>query len=137
VREIVRSHVNYVVADTQRWEQSAAYQLDTHPLVDAFVKNAGLGFAIPYLHNGESHDYIPDFIVRLKTEPRRHLILETKGYDDLEDVKRQAAARWVAAVNAEGSFGTWTYEVARRPTDVRVLLDRLAEAGGSVSRACT
>jgi type III restriction enzyme len=63
VREVVHSHLNYIVADTGRWEQSAAYLLDTHPLVEAFVKNAGLGFAIPYLHNGQVHDYIPDFIV--------------------------------------------------------------------------
>ena len=79
VREVTRSHVNYVVADTRVWEQSAAYVLDTHPAVDAFVKNAGLGFAIPYLHNGQSHDYQPDFIVRLTTNPVVHLILETEG----------------------------------------------------------
>ena len=54
----------------QKWEQSAAYIIDTHPAVEAFVKNAGLGFAIPYLHNGQPHDYVPDFIVRLKGEPR-------------------------------------------------------------------
>src|SRR5262249_52636967 len=53
VREVERSHVNYVVADTTRWEQSAAYHLDRHARVAAFVKNAGLGFAIPYLHNGQ------------------------------------------------------------------------------------
>ena len=47
VREVLKSHVNYVVADTKRWEQSAAYILDTHPEVEAFVKNAGLGFASP------------------------------------------------------------------------------------------
>ncbi len=41
VREVVRSHLNYVVADTAKWEQSAAYVVDTHPLVEAFVKNAG------------------------------------------------------------------------------------------------
>ena len=73
------SHLNYVVADTERWEQSAAYYIDTHPATDAFVKNAGLGFTIPYLHNGQTHDYMPDFIVRLKTDPPCHLILETKG----------------------------------------------------------
>jgi len=28
VREVERSHVNYVVADTAKWEQSAAYVLD-------------------------------------------------------------------------------------------------------------
>ena len=44
----------------------------------AIVKNAGLGFAIPYLHNGQPHDYMPDFIIRLKTEPPIHLILETR-----------------------------------------------------------
>jgi type III restriction enzyme len=49
VREVMHSHVNYVIADTQRWEQSAAYVIDTHQDVAAFVKNAGLGFAIPYL----------------------------------------------------------------------------------------
>jgi len=66
VREVVHCHLNYVVADTLRWEQSAAYLVDTHPAVAAFVKNAGLGFAIPYLFNGQAHDYVPDFIVRLK-----------------------------------------------------------------------
>ena len=77
--------------------------------VDAFVKNSGLGFAIPYLHNGQMHDYVPDFIVRLKTEPASHLILETKGYDPLEEVKAAAAERWVAAVNADGTYGPWAY----------------------------
>ena len=47
MREVVNSHVNYVVADTRVWEQAAAYVIDTHPAVQAFVKNAGLGFAIP------------------------------------------------------------------------------------------
>lgn len=74
MREVAKSHVNYVVADTKQWEQSAAYLIDTNDSVDAFVKNAGLGFAIPYFYNGEAHDYVPDFIVRLKTEPFRQPI---------------------------------------------------------------
>ena len=82
------------------------------------MKNAGLGFAIPYLHNGQTHDYVPDFIVRLRTEPARHLILETKGFDPLEEVKAAAAQRWVAAVNAEGSYGPWAYAIAKRVADV-------------------
>jgi type III restriction enzyme len=64
------------------------------------------------------HDYIPDFIIRLKGEPTRHLILETKGYDELEEVKQAAAERWVNAVNSEGSFGRWAYTIARKPTEV-------------------
>jgi type III restriction enzyme len=126
VREVVRSHVNYVVADTAKWEQSAAYILDTHPAVEAFVKNAGLGFAMPYLHNGQIHDYVPDFIVRLKTGPARHLILETKGFDPLEEVKVAAARRWVAAVNTEGSHGRWAYAIVKRVADVGPALSRMA-----------
>jgi type III restriction enzyme len=124
VREVVNCHLNYVVADTQKWEQSAAFYIDRHPAVAAFVKNAGLGFAIPYLHNGEMHDYVPDFIVRLNTKPQTHLILETKGYDPLEEVKRAAAERWVAAVNADGTYGGWNYAIAKKPADV----DRILKA---------
>jgi type III restriction enzyme len=86
--------------------------------VEAFVKNAGLGFAISYLHNGQMHDYIPDFIIRLKTEPPVHLILETKGYDPLEEVKKAAAERWVDAVNADGTYGRWRYTIAKKTTEV-------------------
>jgi type III restriction enzyme len=122
VREVTRSHLNYVVADTKQWEQSAAYYLDTHPAIDAFAKNAGLGFAIPYLHNGQMHDYMPDFMIRLKTGPPRHLVLETKGYDPLEEVKRAAAERWVAAVNADGRYGRWAYAVAKKVADIPALV---------------
>lgn len=121
-REVIKSHLNYVVADTKQWEQSAAYYLDKSRLVDAFVKNSGLGFAIPYLHNGQMHDYVPDFIIRLKADPVSYLILETKGYDPLEDVKRAAAERWVAAVNADGTYGKWRYAVAKKVSDVPDLL---------------
>jgi type III restriction enzyme len=115
-----------MVADTKQWEQSAAYFIDRHDAVAAFVKNAGLGFAIPYLHNGQMHDYEPDFIVRLKGEPGLNAIFETKGYDPLKSVKRQAAERWVAAVNADGRFGRWRYEVIEDPPEVTARLTALA-----------
>ena len=129
VREVVRSHLNYVVADTRIWEQSAAYILDTHAAVKAFVKNAGLGFAIPYLHNGQPHDYVPDFIVRLRDGLL--LILETKGFDELAEVKTNAAERWVAAVNADGRFGSWRYAIARRIADVTAVLDEISRSAQS------
>jgi type III restriction enzyme len=120
VREVLRSHLNYVVADTKKWEQSAAYVLDTHANVEAFVKNAGLGFAIPYLNNEQTHDYVPDFLVRVNDGDVAlgTLILETKGFDPLEHVKAAAAERWVAAVNSDGTFGRWAYAVARKPSAV-------------------
>jgi type III restriction enzyme len=131
VREVVRCHLNYVVPDTGKWEQQAAYTLDTHPAVKAFVKNAGLGFAIPYFDNGQDHDYYPDFLIRLACEAPCHLILETKGYDPLEEVKRAAAERWVAAVNAEGSFGHWQFALVKKVSVVGVVVAAALSAAGS------
>jgi type III restriction enzyme len=96
--------------------------------VEAFVKNAGLGCAIPYLHSGQVHDYVPDFIARLRGEPGLHVILETKGFDPLEDVKAAAAQRWVAAVNADGTCGRWRYLLAKRVPDIPALLASALEA---------
>ena len=125
IKEVKKSHLNYVVADS-KWENSAAYYLETHPRVVAFAKNQGLGFAIPYLHGGGTHDYVPDFIVRL--ENRLHLILEPKGYDELKEVKAQAAERWVNAVNAEGGHGEWRYAM----TDDMAAIPALLETVGQV-----
>ena len=91
--------------------------------VAAFVKNAGLGFAIPYLHNGQVHDYMPDFIIRVSRGENEYLVLETKGYDPKAEIKAQAAERWVNAVNAAKSFGHWQYKLARNPGQVRTILD--------------
>jgi type III restriction enzyme len=123
---IERSHLNYVIADTRQWEQSASYFIDTHEAVESFVKNAGLGFSIPYFHNGQPHDYVPDFIVLVKPKSKGeravHLILETKGFDILEEIKVAAARRWVSAVNADGKYGRWKYEIAKKPTEVHQIL---------------
>ena len=123
VRAVIKSHLNYVVADTAKWEQTAAYYLDHHPQVDAFAKNAGLGFAIPYLHNGQPHDYVPDYVIRLRGDSPRHLILVMKGYDPLVEIKTAAAHRWVSAVNADGRFGLWKYALAKKPEDVNRLVE--------------
>jgi hypothetical protein len=52
--------------------------------------------------------------------PTTYLVLETKGFDDLADVKAAAAERWVAAVNADGQHlaprhGAQGQRRARRP----------------------
>jgi type III restriction enzyme len=128
VREVTRSPVNYVVADTKKWEQSAAYYIDTHPGVQAFVKNAGLGLGIPYLHNGQQHEYVPDFVVRMEDVEERYLMLETKGYDPLKDIKAAAAIRWCAAVNHHGGYGRWSYHVASAPEQIRAVLGEALHA---------
>jgi type III restriction enzyme len=123
---VEKSHLNFIVPDTRRWEQSAAYRLDRHPAVEAFVKNAGLGFAIPYVHDGRQREYQPDFIVRISNGTRVQLILETKGFDELKELKMQAAERWVRAVNADGRFGVWRYALATRPEEVDVIIEKTA-----------
>jgi len=122
---VKHSHVNAVVADTQQWEQSAAYHIDTHPAVAAFVKNFGLNFTIPYFDNGQDHDYLPDFLIRLKGVPKRHLIVEIKGadWDGKTEIKKAAALRWCEAVNAAGTFGRWDYALVRKVGDVIGVLD--------------
>jgi len=118
VRETQKSHLNFVVADTDKWEQTAAFYLETDPHVVAYVKNFNLGFSIPYIHGGETREYLPDFLVRVQKDGREvgTLILEAKGYDPLKHVKVGAAHRWVEAVNAEGSYGRWAYRIVSDPT---------------------
>ena len=130
VIEVHKSHVNLMVAHTGSWEQQVAQRLDKHPGVRAFVKNEFLEFAIPYVDNGQDHDYYPDFLIRLANDPPFTLILEVKGRPDpLEQVKAAAARRWVAAVNAEGSFGRWEYAIVRDPKETHETVDaHLGEA---------
>ena len=109
-----------------KWEQQAGFYLERNKAIEASVKNAGLGLAIPYLHDGQMHDSVPDFICRLSLgdggKPR-HLILETKGYDPLDEVKEAAAQRRCAAINADGRWGTWRFAMARKIEDVPYLIE--------------
>ena len=80
-----KSHLNHVVLDGVRgnsWEEGLARLLERDARVKSYVKNERLGFAIPYVHEGRTHDYVPDFLVRLVTEPNdveRTLIVEVSG----------------------------------------------------------
>lgn len=92
-----------------QWERIAATVLDSRPRVESFVKNSGLGFAIPYTLRGTAHDYLPDFIVRLDGG-QRHLIVEIEGVtDEQTDAKKRAAQQWCEAVSGAKSFGCWDF----------------------------
>jgi len=71
------------------------------------------------------HDYMPDFIIRLKSDSPVHVILETKGYDPLEEVKHHAAERWVSAVNADGKYGRWLYRLTKKTTEINGILGEI------------
>lgn len=105
---VTRCHLNAMVADTQKWEQSAAFSLDSHPGVRRWVKNDRLGFFIPYRNRGVPTRYIPDFVV--VTDKGLNVIVEIKGQvTDSADAKAKAAVRWVGGVNRLGDYGEWAY----------------------------
>jgi hypothetical protein len=95
--------------------------------VRSFVKNAGLGFAIPCFYLGQEHDYLPDFIIRLELPRESFVILECKGFpDEHKDDKAAGAKRWVRAVNEDGRYGLWDYELAEHPSRVNDAIMRTA-----------
>lgn len=97
-----KSHVNYVVADTDSWEQIAAKTLEEMTEVTSYVKNSFLNFFIPYTAYGKDHKYQPDFIVKAKTPTGKpiNLIVEISGFShDKETKKAFVHDRWLPAVN--------------------------------------
>jgi len=114
VSETVKSHINYVVADTEEWEQGVAKRLEQMPEVLAYVKNQNLGFTIPYEHQGISRQYIPDFIVVLDMKDfgslaTLNLLIEVTGKKDDKKALKVKTTRemWIPAVNNSGRYGTW------------------------------
>jgi type III restriction enzyme len=103
--------VNYVVADTEEWEQGVAKRVEQMPEVLAYVKNQNLGFTIPYEYQGVSRHYFPDFIVVLETpdKSKLNLLIEVTGKkDDKKGLKvKTAREMWIPAVNNSGKYGTW------------------------------
>lgn len=118
--DVSKSHVN-AVAWRSKLEKRAAERMDRCPRVVSFVKNESLGFGIPYLHGGRMRDYLPDFIIRLAGDEERFCVLETKGYDELKDLKAAAARRWVDAVNADGKHGIWEYRLIKEARQIDAL----------------
>ena len=120
-------HLNAMVADTKKWEQSAGFALDTHPGVFRWVKNEHLGFFMPYRKQGVPARYIPDFIALL--DIGLTLVIEIKGqYGDDADLKAKAAERWVNAVNEDGNWGLWRYVVVKDPPALPNILNEYALA---------
>ena len=112
VRETVKSHINYVVADTEEWEQGVAKKLEQmKEEVIAYVKNQNLGFTIPYEHQGVAHHYTPDFIAILDMpdKSKLNLLIEVTGKKDDKKKMKVKTARdlWVPAINNFGKYGKW------------------------------
>jgi len=109
-----KSAVNVVVADTDSWEQIAAKTFEQHALVQAYVKNAFLGFEVPYVDKtGAERRYQPDFVLRVKTPGGAvfNLVVEVTGFEFDKIEKRYfMRERWLPAVNAhQEELGTLSW----------------------------
>jgi len=123
-----------VVADTESWEQKLAQTLEDMDEVVSYVKNQGLGFAIPYTYNGEESNYIPDYLVRIRDAPGQEmtLIIEVTGQRKKDKEAKVSTARnlWVPAVNNHASaslstgsgFGRWAFLEIQDPWDAQNLI---------------
>lgn len=115
-----KTHINFTVVDST-WEFLEAKTINESSVVESFVKNDHLGFAILYNYQGVIRRYFPDFIIKLKNGA--HLILETKGQDNEQNkTKRAFLDEWCRAVNQHGGFGKWSWTVSFDPNDLEKLL---------------
>ncbi len=132
-----KSHLNHVVLDGVRgnsWEEGLAHILELDERVKAYVKNERLGFTIPYVHEGRTHEYVPDFLVRLvqqSDDVERTLIVEVSGSrkspGPTATKAETARNQWCAAVNNWGEFGRWGYVEVHNPASAPALINEAIE----------
>ena len=126
-----KSHINLVVADTDAWEQIAAKTLERIPAVESYVKNAFLGFAIPYIQGGKEREYLPDYLVRIRhaNGETANLILEITGFNKDKELKRWAVReRWLPAVNnmrQKLGLAPWHFAEITDIDDIKPALERI------------
>lgn len=132
-----RCQISHVVLDGiggNTWEQLMMERCEHDLRVAAYAKNDHLGFTIPYVHEGRTHDYVPDFLLRLHRQDGedfdRVLVVEVSGGQKARhspgSVKIKAATArdsWCTAVNNHGGFGRWGYVEITDPTLIKTDLD--------------
>ncbi len=128
-----KCHLNYVVADTDSWEQRLALALEDMEEVQAYVKNQNLGFSVPYTFNGLEHAYNPDFIARVRTPKGSilNLIIEVTGQRRDEKDSKVATMRdlWIPAVNNLGLCGEWAFLEVGDPYNAKHLIRSFLTGG--------
>lgn len=125
----VKSHISHLVGDSA-WEGYAANVFETSNEVVAYAKNDHLGFAVYYMWHGSRRRYVPDFMVKLSNETL--LALEIKGSDSPQNkAKRDALDEWVRAINANGGFGRWAWDVVFEPGGLQDIIIKHSQPLGT------
>ena len=139
ILEAERSELSHAACHS-RLELLAAEALDRHPQVDRWARNFGLGWTIPYHHEGAWRRYEPDFVAVLEApgglggDGVVNLILECKGVMDpkAEAAERWTAEHWIPCVAATAdlpdSLRRWHYAFIERAGSVRHDLDAAVRA---------
>ena len=116
-----RSHISHTIFDST-WEATEAFELDRNENIESWAKNDHLNFFVNYIFGGVIHKYYPDFLIKLKNG--KILVLEVKGRDDQKNkTKREYFKEWIDAVNTDGRFGKWEFDVSFRPADVKDIIN--------------
>jgi len=117
-----KSHISHMVFDSS-WEASEAFELERNEKVISWAKNDHLGFVINYVYRGVIHKFFPDFLIKLSNG--KMLILEVKGRDDQQNkTKREYLNEWILAVNSDGRFGEWAWDVSFRTSDIKDIIKK-------------
>jgi len=107
-----RCHINWAILDSD-WEAEFCRVAESHPQVQAYVKNHNLGLEVPYRYGSEMRTYLPDFIVLTNDghDDPLHLIVEIKGYrrEDAKEKKATMETYWVPGVNNVDKYGRWAF----------------------------
>jgi len=112
-----KSQISHAVYDSV-WEKAVSDLCETEPQIAAWAKNDHLDFKVRYLWRGSSRNFVPDYLIRLANG--RTPVLEVKGQDSEQNrAKRAAMQTWVQAVNEQGGFGQWCFDVVFEPTKIR------------------
>ena len=115
--EAIKAEINYADCDSG-WERDVAAALDAMPEISRWARNHRLGWSIPYVVDGESRRYLPDFVASapLSDGNELRLVIEVKGKvrADDEAKRRWAESYWIPGVNAlsefsEGGEIEWAY----------------------------
>ena len=125
-----KSHVNYIIAEDNSWQQIAAQTLDAMECVVAWVRNQYLGLRIPYTVSDENKEYQPTFIVKVKTKDENtvNLIVECEDFDSDKSGNKEAKRHylkdyWIHAANNLKTYGQWDLLEVRNIDELENLIN--------------
>lgn len=119
------SQISHAVHDSV-WEKAVVDICEKKKFVAAWAKNDHLDFTVRYLWKGSTRNFVPDYLIRFTNG--KTLVLEVKGQDSEQNkAKRAAMQTWVKAINEQGGFGQWCFDVVFDPAEIMDVISNHAQ----------